>query len=162
MKQSWRTLAAAGALACTGFGQALPPEADLLIRGGTVYPGGGKPFRGDVLIRGDHIVYVGPRAPGGAAKVIDATGLIVAPGFIDPHTHADAALASRDPAARLVLPFLTQGVTTAFIGVDGGGDPDVARTLGVMAGNDAGSVFGQTTRDQGSTTPPTSGWARCG
>jgi N-acyl-D-amino-acid deacylase len=106
------------------------PAADIVIRGGTIYPGNAVPFRGDVAIRGDRIVYVGQTAPAGAKKVIDATGMIVAPGFIDPHTHADQALASSDPATRLVLPFLMQGVTTAFIGVDGHGDPDIARTLG--------------------------------
>ncbi|MFZ4748557.1 MAG: amidohydrolase family protein, partial [Sphingomonas sp.] len=109
------------------------PAADIVIRGGTIYPGNAAPFRGDVAIRGDRIVYVGQTAPAGAKKVIDATGMIVAPGFIDPHTHADQALASSDPATRLVLPFLMQGVTTAFIGVDGHGDPDIARTLGRTA-----------------------------
>ena len=106
------------------------PATDIVVRGGTIYPGNAAPFRGDVAIRADRIVYVGPKAPSGAKKVIDATGLVVAPGFIDTHTHADEALASNDPAARLVLPFLMQGVTTAFIGVDGHGDPDIARTLG--------------------------------
>ena len=112
------------------LGTAQEPAADIVIRGGTIYPGNAAPFLGDVAIRGDRIVYVGSKAPSGAKKVVDATGLIVAPGFIDPHTHADEALASSDPAARLVLPFLMQGVTTAFIGVDGRGDPDIARTLG--------------------------------
>lgn len=107
-----------------------PPDFDLLITGGTVYPGEAPPLTGDVAIKDDRIVYVGPKAKGRAAKVINATGLIVAPGFIDPHTHAGEALASSDPAARLVLPFLTQGVTTAFIGVDGGGSSNTAETLG--------------------------------
>jgi N-acyl-D-aspartate/D-glutamate deacylase len=120
-------IAAASGLAAAG---AQEPPADIVIRGGTIYPGNAAPFRGDIAIRADRIIYVGPKAPGGAKKVINATGLIVAPGFIDPHTHADEALASRDPAARLVLPFLMQGVTTAFIGVDGYGDPHIARTLG--------------------------------
>src|SRR3546814_18883583 len=97
--------------------------ADLILRGGTIYSGEAAPFRGDVAIRGDRITYVGPKAPGTAARTIDATGLIVAPGFIDPHTHVGEALASSAPAARPVLPFLTQGVTTPFIGVDGGGVP---------------------------------------
>src|SRR3546814_14010247 len=52
-------------------------QADLILRGGTVYPGGAAPFTGDVAIRGDRITYVGPKAPGGAARIIDATGLIV-------------------------------------------------------------------------------------
>lgn len=110
-------------------GPDLPAEFDLLIKGGTIYTGEAQPFVGDVAITAERIVYVGPNAGGRAAKVIDATGLVVAPGFIDPHTHAGDALASKDPVARLVLPFLTQGVTTAFIGVDGGGSADVARTL---------------------------------
>jgi len=106
-------------------GQAQEAPLDVIIRGGMIYPGGAAPFKGDVAIRDDRIVYVGKRAPGQAKRIIDAKGLIVAPGFIDPHTHAGDALASDEPAARLVLPFLTQGVTTAFIGVDGGGDPDI-------------------------------------
>lgn len=116
---------------------------DIILSGGTIYPGEAAPFTGDVAISGDRIVYVGPRAPGTAAKVIDARGTIVAPGFIDPHTHAGDALASRDPVARLVLPFLTQGVTTAFIGVDGGGSPAIAATLGTA------HAAGPEARDQG-------------
>ena len=124
---------------------------DLVLRGGTIYTGDAAPFRGDVSIRGDRIVYVGPKAPGAGARTIDATGLIVAPGFIDPLAHVNDALASGDPASRLVLPFLTQGVTTAFIGVDGSGDPDVARTFGVTNANVPGAVVGleQSSRDFG-------------
>jgi N-acyl-D-aspartate/D-glutamate deacylase len=127
------------------------PAADIIIRGGTVYPGNVAPFLGDIAIRADRIIYVGPKAPGGAKKIIDATGLVVAPGFIDPHTHADEALASNDPAARLVLPFLMQGVTTAFIGVDGHGDPNVARTLGHMVAKEtiAGRTSAHSDRDFG-------------
>ncbi len=137
--------AVASALLCTasaGLGQ--QQQADLLLRGGTVYPGEAAPFVGDVAIRGDRIVYVGPRAPGAAKRVIDATGLIVAPGFIDPHTHVNGALASSDPSARLVLPFLTQGVTLAFIGVDGGGNPDIG--AGIVS---AGAGGGQSHRSFG-------------
>jgi len=133
-----KTVVASVALAMSAGAASVPgtaqePAADIVIRGGTIYPGNAAPFRGDVAIRGDRIVYVGPKAPGGSKKVIDATGLIVAPGFIDPHTHSDEALASSDPTARLVLPFLMQGVTTAFIGADGFGDPDIARTFGRTA-----------------------------
>jgi len=60
------------------------PRYDVLIRGGTVYDGsGGAPYRGDVALRGDRIAFVGPRAPGSAAREIDASGLAVAPGFIN-------------------------------------------------------------------------------
>ena len=155
MRSPKLTLAAGAALlAATGFaataGGAQGISADIIIRGGTVYPGNAAPFRGDVAIRGDRIVYVGPHAAGTANKLIDATGLIVAPGFIDTHAHVNDALASGDPAARLVLPFLTQGVTTAFIGVDGYGDPDVARTFaaGKLDGAEE-SGLGQSKRDFG-------------
>ncbi|WP_338446537.1 amidohydrolase family protein [Pelagerythrobacter marensis] len=114
---------------------------DILIAGGTIYPGNGEPLVGDIAVSGDRIVYVGPPADRSAERVIDASGLIVAPGFVDPHTHIGEALASGIPAARLVLPFLTQGVTTAFIGVDGGGDVDVAATLGRDSGRDYGVNF---------------------
>src|SRR5262245_26800060 len=60
------------------------PDYDLLIRGGTVYDGSGKPgFAGEVGIQGDRIVYVGPKAQGHARREIDATGQAVAPGFIN-------------------------------------------------------------------------------
>ncbi|NBR32708.1 MAG: D-aminoacylase [Sphingomonadaceae bacterium] len=122
------TLGLAG-LASPAHVAAETATVDLLIRGGTVYTGAAAAFTGDVAVSGDRIVAVGRHLDAPARRVIEAKGLIVAPGFIDPHTHADAALTSRDPAARLVLPFLTQGVTTAFIGVDGWGAPDLLRTL---------------------------------
>ena len=144
-------LCVAGAIAVPQGTAQTEVAADVILRGGTVYSGEAAPFRGDVAIRGDRITYVGPKAPGTATRTIDATGLIVAPGFIDPHTHVNEALASSDPAARLVLAFLTQGVTTAFIGVDGGGDPDIARTFGTAkaASGDGEAGLGQSMRDFG-------------
>ena len=57
---------------------------DVLIDNGTIYDGmGGEPFAGDVAIREDKIVYVGPQAPGAAKKTIDASGMAVSPGFIN-------------------------------------------------------------------------------
>ena len=63
--------------------------ADLVIRGGTIYTGADEaPFVGDVAVTEDKIVYVGPHAGAPTAKAsIDAQGMIVAPGFIDVHTH---------------------------------------------------------------------------
>jgi N-acyl-D-amino-acid deacylase len=59
-------------------------DYDVLIRGGTVYDGMGQPgFTGDVAIKGDRIVYVGPQAPGTAGRTIDAAGKAVSPGFIN-------------------------------------------------------------------------------
>ena len=61
-----------------------PVSYSLLIRGGTIYDGSGEtPFVGDVALKGDKIVYVGPHAPGSAARVIDASSMAVSPGFIN-------------------------------------------------------------------------------
>lgn len=106
-----------------------PSEVDLLIENGTVYPGGGASFTGDVAIRGDRIVAVGPELQVRAARTIDASGMIVAPGFIDPHTHMTDWVASADAQRRLVEPFLLQGVTTAFVGNDGGGPVKIGALL---------------------------------
>lgn len=123
-----RPLLGLAALATAGIAPP-PARVALLIRGGTVYPGDAAPFVGEVAVEGDRIVAVGPRLAVSAARVIDAAGLIVAPGFIDPHTHVGEQLASPDARARLVPGFLTQGVTTAVIGSDGGGSPDMAAIL---------------------------------
>lgn len=109
-----------------------PLPADLLIRGGTIYTGTAV-FVGDVAIAGDRIVAIGPHLSVAAARTIDARGMIVAPGFIDPHTHMGSDLMSDDARARLIPAFLMQGVTTAFIGNDGGGDLDVTAVLSSAA-----------------------------
>ena len=122
-----------------GLGAAPAPlPMDILIRGGTVYTGSAAPFTGDLAIVGDRVRLVGPRLAVTARRVIDATGMIVAPGFIDPHTHMGEELASDDARTRLIPAFLMQGVTTAFIGNDGGGDPDVAKVLGSAAAKPVG------------------------
>ncbi|HUE62862.1 MAG TPA: amidohydrolase family protein [Rhizomicrobium sp.] len=106
----------------TGQGQ----QADVLITGGTVYDGStAKPFTGDVAITGDKIVYVGPKAPMSAKRTIDAHGMVVSPGLVDAHTHSDHFLNSADPKQRAVPAWVTQGVSTVFVGVDGAGTPDL-------------------------------------
>ncbi|MEO7218349.1 MAG: amidohydrolase family protein, partial [Gemmatimonadaceae bacterium] len=95
-------------------------SADILIRGGTVVDGTGSPGRAaDVAIRGDRIIFVGNAASAHihAARTIDAKGLIVAPGFIDSHTHAESDLSS--PARHGNVNYLMQGVTTVMTGNDG-------------------------------------------
>jgi len=123
------------------LGAAPPQPLDLVIRGGTVVTGTSAPFVGDVGVRGDRIAYVGPRAPA-ATHVVEASGMVVAPGFIDPHSHVDAALASSVPGERLVLPFLLQGVTTAFVGNDGGGAPDLPALKGPATGINRAAYVG--------------------
>jgi N-acyl-D-amino-acid deacylase len=119
----------------------LPTHADLLIRGGTIYPGGAAPFVGDVAIEGDRIVAVGKRLSIAADRTVDAAGLIIAPGFIDPHSHMEGWLTADDAQRRLVAPFLLQGVTTVFVGNDGGGRIDVGKLLSSPAAKPVGINF---------------------
>ena len=86
---------------------------DWILRGGTVIDGTGSPrFRGDVAIAGDRIAAVGDVSKAAGAREIDVSGKIVAPGFIDVHTHDDRALfAAPDMAAKA-----SQGVTTVITG----------------------------------------------
>jgi len=107
-----------------------PPRADVLIHGGLVYTGeDAEPRILDVVLAGDTIAYVGEDAAARfeAARTIEAQGAIVAPGFIDPHTHPDTYIRSQDRAQRRNAPWLMQGVTTIAIGVDGGGSFEVAK-----------------------------------
>ena len=96
------------------------PSIDVRISGGLVYDGsaadGSSEWVVDVVA--DRIVYVGPSRPAIVSETIDASGLIVAPGFIDPHTHTFLDLADAKRAANLA--YVYQGVTTVFIGNDGG------------------------------------------
>ena len=160
-----RTIIAAAMMVSAGCTAPAPKAVDLLIRGGTVYTGADAPFIGDVVIHGDRIHSVGGNTPVSSSRMIDATGMIVAPGFIDPHTHLGNDLRSDDADTRLVPAFLMQGVTTAFIGNDGGGDPDMKTVLGSAATKPVGinyaayagfgairrKVVGETNR------PPTAG-----
>ena len=73
------------------------PGFDLVIRGGRVVDGTGSPwFLADVGIKGDTIVAVAPRLDAGGARVIDAQGLVVSPGFIDVHSHVEAGDEGQD------------------------------------------------------------------
>lgn len=104
-----------------------PERYDLLIAGGTVIDGsGGARFDGDIAIRGGRIVRVSraPLSRAAADRVIDATGLIVAPGFIDLHAHLEPLLDM--PGAES---HVRQGVTTALGGPDGGGPWPLGRHL---------------------------------
>lgn len=101
-----------------------PVAVDLLIAGGRVIDGsGGAPRIADVGVRGDRIVFVG-KGQATARRTIDAKGLTVAPGLIDPHTHSGGDARAADPQRRMLANHLLQGVTSIVIGNDGGGDAD--------------------------------------
>ena len=88
-------------------------SATLLLRGGTVVDGTGAPrFDADVRIEGERIAAVGANLANDGAVVLDASGKIVAPGFIDVHTHDDQIVLS----APGMLPKISQGVTTVVVG----------------------------------------------
>src|SRR5687767_5210583 len=86
---------------------------DLLIRGGRIVDGSGNPwFAGDVAVRDGRIVAVGLIAEPEAKQTIDASGLVVAPGFIDMHSHSDLLLLEDGHAQSKIR----QGVTTDVLG----------------------------------------------
>ncbi len=89
---------------------------DLIIKGGRIIDGSGNPwYAADVGIRGDRIVTIGNLANESASRTIDASGLVVSPGFIDPHTHAIRGIFDVPNAESSLL----QGVTTLTEGNDG-------------------------------------------
>lgn len=117
MRSTHRLAAAAAGLIAAAIGlvtvRAQPAAYDLLIRGGHVIDGTGNPwFRADVAVRGDRIVAVGRLTTMRGAREVDARGLVVAPGFIDLHTHSDLPLLNDGNAESKVR----QGVTIDVIG----------------------------------------------
>src|SRR5262245_40069344 len=97
---------------------------DLVITGGRIVDGSGNPwFSGDVAIAGGKIVAVGRVPAGKAAKQIDAAGLIVAPGFIDMHSHSDTLLLEDGQAQSKIR----QGVTTEVLGEGSSAGPRVGK-----------------------------------
>ena len=137
----WPIAVLAGLLLIPGHGRGQEAEFDLLIRRGLVYDGTGAPgIVADVAVRGDRISLVSrdPIDPARARRVINARGMVVAPGFIDAHAHV-AALASRPLAESHVR----QGVTTVVYAADGGMPWPLARYLDQLraAGHAPNAVF---------------------
>jgi N-acyl-D-amino-acid deacylase len=131
------------ALACASLqAQAPSPGAfDILITNARVLDGSGNPWMaGDVGIRGDRIAAVGRLSGSTAARVIDAGGLILAPGFIDVHSHAAEGLGGPLHTAHALL---AQGITTVFINPDGGGPTDLAAQRTALVARGIGVNFGQ-------------------
>ncbi len=100
------------------------PDYDVLITNGRVLEGSGNPwFTADIALSGDRVVAIGQLSGARAARVIDAAGLVVAPGFIDVHSHAAEGLGG---TLHTAAPLLAQGITTVVINPDGGGPTDLA------------------------------------
>jgi len=100
----------AALLSCDNSG---PVHYDVLIQGGTIVDGSGTAaYAGDIAVNGDTIVEIGELAGATATRVIDASGQVVSPGFIDLHTHADRNIRNNPGAEN----YLFQGVTTMLVG----------------------------------------------
>lgn len=116
-------MAAAMATACRTV-----PTYDVLLRGGTVLDGTGATARtADVGIRDDRIARIGTLSKAKATTIVDVTGRMVAPGFINIHSHAEPA------ALRTAVNMLSQGVTTELLNADGGSPIDIAQQLTQLA-----------------------------
>lgn len=120
------------------------PPYDLLLRNGRIVDGSGNPwYRGDVAMRGDTIVRIAAAITDPAARVIDIGGQVIAPGFIDIHTHARRGIFVAPTADN----YVRQGVTTLMEGPDGGSPvplkPFLARLDALPKSVNMGSFIGQ-------------------
>ncbi len=117
------------------------PPYDVILEGGLVIDGtGADGFEADVAISGERIEAIGDLSEDRAVERIDVSGLVIAPGFIDVHSHADRGLV--DPALKTNEGFLTQGVTTAVFGVDGSYTPtQIMQLKGTFASHGVGTHY---------------------
>src|SRR4029453_10766247 len=92
------------------------PVYDLVLKNGRIVDGTGSPwFRGDLAVKGDTIAAVAFRLDFPATRVVDVNGAVIAPGFIDIHTHARRGIFDVPTADN----YVRQGVTTVIEGPDG-------------------------------------------
>ena len=116
-----------------GCGGSPPTNLDLLILGGILVDGSGQESsQRNIGVQGDRIAWIGEDGAQ-ATDTLDATGLVVAPGFIDVHSHTVPALL--EPQRRMNEGVLRQGVTTVVGGPDGGFGPEMIRTVIEALGN---------------------------
>lgn len=119
------------------------PVFDIVVRGGRIVDGTGNPwYIGDVAIQGDRLAAIGRIPPGSGRTEIDATGLVVAPGFIDIHSHSDRTILEDGRAESKVR----QGVTTEVLG----------------EGTSAGPYYGSTTSPRVTVAGTERRWIRLG
>ncbi len=112
----------------SAFSQTSSESFEVLIRNGTVVDGSGKRgIKTDIGVRGDQIVFIGAATNVQANTTIDATDLVVAPGFIDVHSHTEVSIAN--PDRRWNEGVIRQGVTTVVGGPDGSQSPSQIRRL---------------------------------
>ncbi len=121
----------------------------ILIRNATIIDGSGHaPFHGDLRIADGKIVKIGEIKPSANDEVIDASGLILAPGFIDIHNHSESGLLREGTAANQV----SQGITTILVGPDGGSPYPIgdyfAKLDGKIAVNVGAFIGHATVREQ--------------
>ena len=114
----------------SSFPLAQAARYDLLLRGGRVVDGTGSPwYRADLALSGDTIARIAPSIADPAQRVIELNGLVVAPGFIDIHTHARRGIFEVPTADN----YVRQGVTTLIEGPDGGSEVPLAPFLAKVA-----------------------------
>jgi len=117
------------------------PATNVIFRNATLYDGTGKPgVKGDLHIKGDRIVSIGEVGKVEGATEIDATGLVICPGFIDLHTHCDSSgsgVASK--TGRTNKNYVTQGCTTVITGNCGSGPVDTAAYFKTLDSNGIGT-----------------------
>lgn len=120
-------------LAITGAAQ----TKSFVIRNATIIDGsGGKPYAADLRVKGDRIVAIGKLKAKKGEESIDATGLILSPGFIDIHNHSESGLQREGTAANQV----SQGITTVIVGPDGGSPDSIAEYFTSLDGKIAVNV----------------------
>lgn len=124
------------------IGQGAP--YDLILRNGRIVDGTGSPwYRADVAVRGDTIVRIAPSISDPATRIIDVGGQVIAPGFIDIHTHARRGIFDVPTADN----YVRQGVTTLIEGPDGDSPvplgPFLAKLEGLAKSANIGSFIGQ-------------------
>ena len=140
-----RLLIASAVLSIGGMGaHAAEKPYDLVLRNARIVDGTGSPwYRADLAVRGDTIARIAPAITEPAARVIDVRGLVVAPGFIDLHTHAIRGIFQVPTADN----YVRQGVTTIMEGPDGGSPvplkPFLDKLDALPKSLNIGSFFGQ-------------------